>query len=171
MNIAKRRSKLIKIFTILIALFTLSTLAVEQKYQIENLNHQKITLRMAITRDEHTKGLSGLRPSDFKNTEGMLFINAEESERKFWMPDTYFNLDIIFLNKNLDIIAIEKNVSMHPGTKEPPSIYRTGNYFAQYILEVKANSLFSKDLKAKDHLIFYGPTSLQEIVSKIHLPQ
>ncbi len=143
----------------------------KEGFRLKNPAGNKIELRLALTKAEHTKGLSGLKAKDFKNTEGMLFVNPEMSVRRFWMPDTYFNLDIIFLDSDLKIVAIESNVPAHPGMQEPPVIYKTGTYTAQFVLETKAGVPFSKKLKANDVLKFTGPTSLSEIVSKTRQQQ
>ncbi len=141
----------------------------ESKNQLLNPQGKAVTLRMSLTREQHTKGLSGLKPKDFGSNEGMLFVNGEVAPRQFWMPDTYFNLDIIFLGPNLEVVGIEKNVPHHPGEKEPPPIYRTKTYLAKYILETKSPSTFSKSLKVGDVLKWKGTSSLSEIESNIHL--
>ena len=138
---------------------------------MKNNSGETVQLRLAISKSDQTKGLSGLKPTDFKNNEGMLFINGEESPRTFWMIDTYFNLDIIFLDKNLKIIEIEKNVPAHTGTNEPPQIYRTHTYVAQFVLETKASAPFSKHLKKNDQLQFEGKPILSEIILKIRQMQ
>ena len=134
---------------------------------MKNSLGDSVTLRLAISRQEQTQGLSGLKSSEFKSKEGMLFINIEESPRTFWMIDTYFNLDITFLDQNLKIVGIEKDVPAHPGPKEPPAIFRTKTYQAQYVLETKAHSSFSKKLKIGDQLQYMGVPNLSEIVLKI----
>jgi uncharacterized membrane protein (UPF0127 family) len=141
------------------------------KHEMSNQQNQTLTLRLAITQEEHQKGLSGLKPSEFNESEGMLFINKTMGPRRFWMPDTYFNLDIIFLNSKLKIVGLEKNVPFHPGFTEPPAIYRTKEYFAQYILETKAGSQFSKKLKKGDTLKWKSSISLSEIGLKTHPQQ
>jgi uncharacterized membrane protein (UPF0127 family) len=136
-----------------------------------NSQGKVIQLRLAITKPEQIKGLSGLKPKDFKNNEGMLFVMSEESPRTFWMIDTYINLDIIFLDKNLTIVGLEKNVPAHPGTSEPPAIFRTHTYQAQYVLETKALAPFSQQIKIGETLKFSGKPSLSEIILKIRQQQ
>lgn len=115
---------------------------------------ETIHLRLAIKKDEQTKGLSGTKAKDFKDHEGMLFVYDSPGSRRFWMPDTYFNLDIYFLDSNFKIIAAEKNVPHHPGIKEPPPIYQTATYEAHHVLEMKASSPLSKKLKVGDQLLW-----------------
>ncbi len=140
-------------------------------FEMKNPKGETITLRLATTREEHSRGLSGTKPSEFSTKEGMLFVNETMGTRRFWMPETLFNLDIIFLDSNLKIVGIEKNVPMHPGKTEPPAIYRTKTYQAQFILETKAQASFSKNLKNGDELKFSGPSSLSEIVLKTRQQQ
>lgn len=176
LTISQKPLKLIKNVALMMSFFlglhSVSHAKTENSlYKIQNPYGKSVVLRLAITRDEHQKGLSGLTPKQFGQNEGMLFINPQMGIRQFWMPDTYFNLAIIFLDQNLQIVGIETDVPHHPGFKEPPSIYRTKEYFAQYILETKTESPFNKKLKTGDQLKWVGKTSLSEIGSKTHRSQ
>lgn len=115
---------------------------------------ETIHLRLAIKKEDQTKGLSGMKPQNFKDHEGMLFVYDTPGSRRFWMPDTYFNLDIYFLDSNFKILGVEKNVPHHPGMKEPPAIYQTATYEAHHVLEMKASSPLSKKLKVGDQLLW-----------------
>lgn len=148
---------------------SLSIAKTEVKNQLLNPQGKAVSLRLSLTREQHMKGLSGLKPSEFGLNEGMLFVNGEVAPRQFWMPDTYFNLDIVFLGPNLEVIGIEKNVPHHPGEKEPPPIYRTKTYMAKYILETKSPNKFTKNLKVGDVLKWKGTNSLSEIESNTRL--
>jgi uncharacterized membrane protein (UPF0127 family) len=154
-------------YFLVIALVLLSQLTWgNEHFQIKNPYGNIVEVKLALTRAEHTLGLSGLKPQEFKENSGMLFVNAEMGPRKFWMPDTYFNLDIIFLDQNLKIVGLEKNVPAHPGSSEPPQIYKTEVYQAQFILETKSGAPFGNKLKKNDQLKFTGPYSLSEIILK-----
>lgn len=135
---------LLKFFTILFFFMAQSLWA--HTFLVPNSN-DKIKLRLALTPEAQTKGLSGMKPQDFSEDEGMLFVYDKSGPRRFWMPDTYFNLDIYFLDANYKILAAEKNVPFHPGRQEPPLIYQTKTYNAQYVLEMKSSSPISKILK------------------------
>lgn len=169
-TILEKVLKLIKNSLIIFLIFPLIVWSVE-KFSMENPAKEKITLRLAITSSEHQRGLSGLKPNEFRTNEGMLFINDRVSSRRFWMPDTYFNLDIIFLDDSLRIVGIENNVPAHPGFSEPPAIYRTKEYQAKYILETKAGVKFSKKLKSGDKLTWISASSLSEIELKTRQKQ
>lgn len=143
----------------------------KEQFKMQNSNGVTIEVDLALTLAQHSKGVSGLSPKDFGKSRGMLFVNPEVGPRRFWMPDTHFNLDIIFLDPNLRIVAIEKNAPAHPGFTQPPAIYKTGTYEAQFVLETRADGDFSKNLKINDKLKFIGPTSLSEIALKTHRKQ
>lgn len=172
-NIAKFPLKLIKIVIIFGILITsiATSFALEFKGKMQNKNGLTVDVALATNRDEQTRGLSGIKSKNFKTNQAMLFVNKEMAPRKFWMPDTYFNLDIIFLDSNLKIVGIDRNAESHPGMKEPPEIYRTGTYIAQYVLETKANSTFSKSLILGDELKYMGKPNLSEIVQGIRQEQ
>ena len=169
-NIYQKASKLIKNITLVATLVPMMAWA-NVSYQMSNPGSQKVNVRLAVSKFEHARGLSGIKPSDFPETESMLFVNEGMGDRRFWMPDTYFNLDIIFLDSNLKIIGIERDVPMHPGMSEPPVIYRTKVYKAQFVLETKANAPFSKTLKVGDKLKWMSATPISEIVLKTRLKQ
>lgn len=165
-TIYQKSSKLIK--NLLLIAVLIPTLALgKAPYEIQNPKGETITLRLATTRKQHAKGLSGVKQKNFSNAEGMLFVNEAMGTRRFWMPDTYFNLDIIFLDQNLAVVGLEMNAPFHPGTIEPPVIFRTKSFQAQFVLETKAGAPFSKNLKTGDILKWTGSSSLSEIVLKI----
>ena len=93
-NITKIPLKLIKI--VIIFAIVSQAFALEFKGKMQNKKGLTIDVALATTREEQTKGLSGIKSKQFKMTQGMLFVNREMAPRKFWMPDTFFNLDIIF---------------------------------------------------------------------------
>lgn len=164
-NIYQKASKLIKNIAVIAAVLPMMAWA-NVTYQMSNPSSEKVNVRLALSRMEHSRGLSGIKPSDFPDTQSMLFVNDGMGDRRFWMPDTYFNLDIIFLDSNLKIVGIEKNVPFHPGMAEPPAIFRTKTYKAQFVLETKANAPFSKKLKVGDKLNWISPTPISEIILK-----
>ena len=140
-------------------------------FKIKNPSGDEVIIQLALTHAEHTQGLSGLKPNEFSDSQGMLFVNPEMGTRRFWMPDTYFNLDIIFLDQKLTIVGLEKNVPAHPGNSEPPAIFKTSSYNAQFVLETKSGAKFGRKLKVNDKLRFIGPTSLSEIALKTRQQQ
>lgn len=132
--------------------------------QIELSNAKKITTYVAKGKDKQTQGLSGVLEEDFQDNEAMLFYYEEDGPRRFWMPDTYFNLDIFFLDKDLRVIDIERNMPAHPGHSEPPRIAQTRTITCRHVLELKSSSSYGRKIKIGDQLTWTSEEgSLAEI--------
>ena len=122
--------------------------------------------RLFMTPGARQKGLSGVRPQDFGHQEGALFIFDREDQRSFWMPNTYFDLDIIYLDGNLKITHMARNVPHHPSSKG--NIPRVPPQKAHHILEIRSGTSLSKKLREGMTLTFEGNTSLEQIKSNTH---
>jgi len=114
-------------------------------------NGKTLKLRLALDKNTQEKGLSGVRPKDFSTDEGMLFYYSSLSRRQFWMPDTYMNLTIVFLDEDLKIVHME-NMQAQPGELDPKKIKRTPAIIAQHVLELRADSPVALNLKIGDQL-------------------
>lgn len=104
-----------------------------------------IRIKIVYRPEEVTRGLSGVSPKDFKDDQGLLFFFPELGSRSFWMPDTYFDLDIIFLDNDLKVLDIVRDVPHHPGFQEP--IPRVKTVQAWHVLEMKAGSSHAQEIK------------------------
>ncbi len=135
----------------------------KRTFFIQISSGKEIRTSLAVKNITRIRGLSGRPSSDFAQDQGMLFIFFKEDFRSFWMRDTYFNLDIIFLDKHFTVMAIERNVPHHPGSKISPPIYTTASYYCQYVLEIKADSSVGKDIKVGDKFIWNSVPSLEKI--------
>ncbi len=124
---------------------------------------------LALTDAEQTRGLSGTVSSQWAADQAMLFIYAESAMRRFWMPDTYFDLDIFFLDGDLKIIDVERNVKHHPGREVPPEIVTTRTVHAQHVLEMRADSPLSKTLAKGESLKFKSERDLKSIVGAMKM--
>ncbi|GAB4009908.1 MAG: hypothetical protein Fur0010_01430 [Bdellovibrio sp.] len=130
-------------------------------------NGVMFSVTMAITPEEQQQGLSGLRNEQFPDEEGMFFYYESMSPKRFWMPDTYFNLDIFFINDKMQVIAVERNVPAHPGRDMNPPIAQTQTYYAKHVLELKASSKIGKLISVGDQLSWENPSIPSQIESKI----
>ncbi|MDD9868007.1 MAG: DUF192 domain-containing protein [Candidatus Campbellbacteria bacterium] len=90
-----------------------------------------IHTEIADTKDKRTLGLGG-RDSLAQN-RGMLFVFEEEGLWGFWMKDTRFPIDIIWINSDYNIVHIETDVK--PETY--PTVFRPDEP-ALYVIEVNA---------------------------------
>jgi len=177
MNIQQSAIILIKNL-VLTSLFTL--VACNEEKLIKNIP-KIITLKtvegkllkthLSVTPQQQTQGLSGVGDHEFQDDEAMLFFNLETKTRSFWMPDTYFNLDIYFLNENFKIIDVDRNVKHHIGRNDYSKIPRTKSVAARHVLELKAQSNISKIMKVGDILSWESEPSAQQIELKIRTDQ
>jgi uncharacterized membrane protein (UPF0127 family) len=129
----------------------------------------EVKTSLAWKMEDQSKGLSGTRPEEFTHSEGKLFFYLMDETRYFWMPDTYFDLDIIFLDEGLKIVEILKKVPHHIGTAEP--IPRAPGIYSRHVFEMKADSPIAAKLRVGDFLQWRSPLSLQQTESKIRQQQ
>lgn len=123
-----------------------------------------IALEIAYDDQAQRQGLSGRKASELCNECGMLFYYQQDSSKSFWMPDTYFALDIFFLDQDLRIIEIERDVPPHPGFEEPPTIARTASIYSRHVLEMRSDSPLAKKLQKKMQLIWKNQNFEKEVL-------
>lgn len=92
---------------------------------------QKIlNIDIEIAQDDNERALGLMHRYKMSDSAGMLFIMDREEPQSFWMRNTYISLDIIYLNKELEIVKIQKYTQ--PLTDDPiPSIKKS-----KYVVEV-----------------------------------
>jgi uncharacterized protein len=120
---------------------------------------------------DQQQGLSGIRADDFEDDQGMLFFYLEESEKHFWMPDTYFDLDLFFLDSELKITDIIRRLPHYIGRAHPENIPRARGVWARHTLEMKASSAIAQKLKVGDQLRWKSSLSLTQTEAKIRADQ
>jgi uncharacterized membrane protein (UPF0127 family) len=113
-------------------------------YTLE-LNNRTYHLESATTTAEREKGLGGRR--SMADDHGMVFVFGTDSRQCFWMKDTHFALDMIWVSSAKKIAAIEKNVV--PGTY-PTVFCHTG----RYVIELNAGVAASNKISVGQELNF-----------------
>lgn len=88
-----------------------------------------IALEIADEPHEHARGLS--RRDHLAADHGMLFVFPDARDRAFWMKDTRFPLDIVFLDAERRIVGIVRRA--RPESEEPLAVGRP----SRYVLEVE----------------------------------
>ena len=157
----------------LILLFTLFACQSESRKSSDNQNPLKsvelitaagdsIATSVVFTPKDQEQGLSGVKPEDFEENQGMLFFYLEDEERHFWMPDTYFDLDLIYLDKDLKVLDIIRKLPFYVGRANMELIPRARGVWCRHTLEMKATSPISARIKIGDVLKWKAPVSLQE---------
>ena len=126
-----------------------------------------IKTSLVYTPKDMEQGLSGVKPEDFKEDQGMLFFYLEDGDKHFWMPDTYFDLDIIYLDKDLKILDIVRKLPHYIGRNNPELIPRARGVWSRHVLEMKATSGISAKLKIGDKLEWKSVLNYSETENKI----
>ncbi|MCH9659943.1 MAG: DUF192 domain-containing protein [Bacteroidetes bacterium] len=89
-----------------------------------------LDVEFAISSYETQTGL--MYRKGMKDTQGMLFVFSEASMKSFYMKNTQFPLDIIYINDDLEVINIVKNAQPYNESSLPSQAP------ARYVLEVNA---------------------------------
>ncbi|MFZ1731791.1 MAG: DUF192 domain-containing protein [Bacteroidota bacterium] len=92
----------------------------------------RTSVNIEIVEDDasRTQGLMGRQ--HMAETQGMLFIFPDEDYRSFWMANTPLPLDIIYVNKALKIVTIQRNTVPYSEESVPSTAPAT------YVIEVNA---------------------------------
>jgi uncharacterized membrane protein (UPF0127 family) len=120
----------------------------EYKHQTIILpNGKSFKVYMAKSYKEQKQGLSTIKDEDFSADEGMFFTGHKMYMRQFWMPNTHFNLDIIFLNADLYVLDIHRNLEHFKEAGPRAKVPMSKEVYAQHILEIKSDSPLAKKIK------------------------
>lgn len=114
---------------------------------IELPSGKKLTVFVAQTDKAQETGLSGLPSKDFSQNEGLIFPADEDKLRQFWMPDTHFNLDIIFLTKDLYVLDVHKNIEHFPKREPKGDIPLSKAVYSRHVLEIRADSPLADEIR------------------------
>lgn len=123
------------------------------------LEGEKIKVFVADTAERQRKGLSTIKAQDFSKDWGMLFPEKSMRLRQFWMPETYFDLDVIFMNGDYYVLDIHRSLKHYPkkGGRRGLEVPLSKEVFSQHVLEVRSDSPVAKKIK---------PGMVLEFVSK-----
>lgn len=135
--------------------------AFPQEVELITPNGAPIQTRVALTWKDQQQGLSGVQPEDFSDEQGVMFFNLEDDERNFWMPDTYFDLDLFYLDQTLKIIDIVRKLPHYRGRANEDLIPRARSVWSRHVLEMKSGSKTATSLKIGDQLKWKSPVSLE----------
>ena len=103
-----------------------------------------LDLEIAETEYETQTGL--MYRHSMEDNQSMLFIFEKEQPRSFYMKNTEFALDIIYINKKKEIVSVQKNAKPYDKTSLPSNIP------VLYVLEVNAGLSDSWGLETGDRI-------------------
>ncbi|MBQ0736070.1 DUF192 domain-containing protein [Aquimarina celericrescens] len=105
-------------------------------------------LDIEIADDEYQIQTGLMYRQSMQDDHGMLFIFSDEAPRSFYMKNTEFALDIIFIDAKNKVVSIQKNAQ----PLNESSLPSEGP--AKYVLEVNAGLSERWNLKAGDSISF-----------------
>lgn len=116
----------------------------------DSVGNQIIKIDVEIADNDYERQLGLMNRQSMEEMQGMLFIFPEERFQSFWMLNTLFSLDILFINSNKEIVTIHKNTTplseqSYPSSK--PAIY---------VLEVNAGFCERHNIKLGDKIYWIG---------------
>ena len=88
------------------------------------------TLDLEIAETDYETQTGLMYRHSMEDHQAMLFIFKDEQPRSFYMKNTEFELDIIYLNSKKEIVSIQKNAKPYDKTSLP------SNAPAMYVLEI-----------------------------------
>ena len=103
-----------------------------------------------IADNDYDRQLGLMNRKSMEENQGMLFIFPTERYQSFWMLNTLFSLDMLFINSNKEIVTIHKNtapVSQQSYPSSKPAIY---------VLEVVAGYTDKFNIKEGDKIYWIG---------------
>ena len=107
------------------------------------LGKRDFHLEVAVTSDQQETGL--MKRDSMPEDHGMIFVFKDVEVRKFWMKDTRFPLDIIFLDQGGKVVSVRRLKAYDRET--------TSSIFpARYAIELNAGAADAAGLKSGDLL-------------------
>lgn len=106
------------------------------------------TLNIEIADTEYDRETGLMYRSSMEDTNAMLFIFPDEEPRGFYMKNTQFALDIIYIGENKTIVTIARNAKPMDETTV------LSHKPAMYVLEVNAGLADAWQLKEGDSIAF-----------------
>lgn len=164
-------TKLINFLLLTFLFISCNSNAMFQEYHkvtIQTPTGENLKVYLAISRDQQTQGLSTVKKDEFSDNEAMLFYGKIDLERHFWMPNTYFDLDIIFLNEDFYVLDIHRSLKHFPYSGPESSIPRSKRVKCRHVLEIKSSSPVAKKIQPGMILKWTEKKTLEQIVSSTH---
>ncbi|MBK9097173.1 MAG: DUF192 domain-containing protein [bacterium] len=116
----------------------------------DSVGNQIIKIDIEIADNDYERQLGLMNRKSMEEMQGMLFIFPEERFQSFWMLNTLFSLDILFINSNKEIVTIHKNTTPLSQQSYPSSEP------AIYVLEVNAGFCDRHKIKLDDKIYWIG---------------
>ena len=110
----------------------------------DSFGNNKAKIDIEIADDDYSRQLGLMNRKGMEDNQGMIFIFDEERMQSFWMLNTLFSLDMIFINKENRIVTIQKNTTPLSQQSYPSSKP------ALFVLEVVGGFSDNNNIKVGD---------------------
>ena len=117
---------------------------------VDSTENPIIKIDIEIAENDYERQLGLMNRENMEEMQGMLFIFPEERFQSFWMMNTLFSLDILFINSSKEIVTIHKNTTPLSEQSYPSSEP------AIYVLEVNAGFCERHNVKLGDKVFWIG---------------
>lgn len=107
-----------------------------------------VSLDIEIAESEYETQTGLMYRKGMEDKQGMLFIFDRENIKNFYMKNTEFPLDIIYINKDLQVVNVHQNTVPYSRTSLSSGVP------AQYVLEVNAGLTKKWNLAPGDIVVF-----------------
>jgi len=119
---------------------------------VDSLDNPIVKIDIEIADNDYERQLGLMNRQSMEEMQGMLFIFPQERYQSFWMLNTLFSLDIIFVNSSKEIVTIHKNTAPLSEQSYPSTAP------AIYVVEVNAGFCDRHNIKLGDKIFWIGST-------------
>jgi uncharacterized protein len=109
-----------------------------------------LKIDIEIADNDYERQLGLMNRESMEEMQGMIFIFPEEKFQSFWMMNTLFSLDMIFIDSKKEIVTIHRNTKPLSEQSYPSSKP------ALYVLEVNAGFCDRHNVKLGDKVFWIG---------------
>lgn len=117
---------------------------------VDSVENPIIKIDIEIADNDYERQLGLMNRQSMEEMRGMLFIFPQQEYQSFWMRNTLFSLDMIFINSNKEIVTIHKNTTPLSEQSYPSSAP------AIYVVEVNAGFCDRHEIKIGDKIFWIG---------------
>jgi hypothetical protein len=117
---------------------------------VDSTGNPTVKIDIEIADNDYERQLGLMNRESMDEMQGMLFIFPEEKFQSFWMMNTLFSLDILFINSQKEIVTIHKN------TKPLSELSYPSSKPAVYVLEVNAGFCERHNVNLGDKVFWIG---------------
>ena len=119
---------------------------------VDSLENPIVKIDIEIADNDYERQLGLMNRQSIEEMQGMLFIFPQERYQSFWMLNTLFSLDIIFVNSSKEIVTIHKYTTPLSEQSYPSTAP------AIYVVEVNAGFCDRHNIKLGDKIFWIGTT-------------